>query len=77
MSDLSDFVIPTPKGEKHFQKICLALVRREWRDDFAQLRGRRGTRQNGVDISGSDNHAGRARIGMQCKGSETDKPRRL
>jgi hypothetical protein len=65
------------KGEKTFQEFCLRLIRRYWNDDYAQLHGRRGQTQRGADITGSDRRNGYANAAVQCKGSETNDPRKL
>lgn len=65
------------KGEKQFQGFCLKLIRRYWKDDYAQLHGRRGQRQQGVDITGRDNRNGFKHAGLQCKGAETNDPRQI
>lgn len=75
--DYSKFQIAPIKGEVEFQKFCLALARREWNDKHAQIHGRRGQAQDGVDISGQDNNADGALCGIQCKGSEKNAPRKL
>lgn len=65
------------KGEKQFQAFCLKLIRRYWKDDYAQLHGRRGQGQQGADITGSDKRNGHRRAAVQCKGSETNDPRKF
>jgi len=73
----SKFQITPIKGEVEFQNFCLKLARREWNDKHAQLNGRRGQGQHGVDINGQDNTASGEFCGVQCKGSEKNAPRRL
>jgi tetratricopeptide (TPR) repeat protein len=73
----SDIQYPRLKGEKQFQKFCLKLAQAYWKDGYAQLHGRRGQRQHGVDITGSDYRNSYKHAGMQCKGAETDDPRQL
>lgn len=68
---------PWPKGERVFQDICLQLLRHEWGDTYAELHGRSGQAQQGVDISGSDKRGGFAVAGCQCKGTETNDKRRI
>lgn len=64
------------KGEDEFQDFCLDLFREVWRNPHAQLYGRRGTGQRGIDIVGDDKRGDPPiRSGVQCKGTETNKPR--
>lgn len=65
------------RGEKLFQTFCLKLVKAHWKDEYAQEFGRRGQRQDGVDILGCDHRGGHQCAAVQCKGSETNDPREL
>ncbi len=65
------------RGEKPFQTFCLKLVKALWKDQYAQEHGRRGQEQNGVDISGRDYRGGFKSAAVQCKGSESNDPRKL
>lgn len=65
------------KGELVFQGFCLKLIRRVWQDDYAEAHGRSGQGQHGADITGRDNRNNYRSAALQCKGSETDDPRRL
>lgn len=58
--------MPKPTSPQDFEAICLALYRKTWGDPNAQLNGRSGQRQNGVDIFGHDAASGDA-YGVQCK----------
>ena len=54
-----------PENEQDFERLCLHLLREHWRCPDLQMYGRRGQRQNGVDIldlAGED-----ACRGAQCK----------
>ena len=53
--------IPPPEDETAFEELCLDLYRSEF-GDRAQLHGRKGQRQHGVDIVVLDKD-----IGIQCK----------
>ena len=63
----SDFQIPTPKNEEHFESLCLDLYKLEF-GDSTQKYGSRGQAQNGVDIFCPDQY-----IGIQCKKKEDNK----
>ena len=53
--------IPPPDNETDFENLCLDLYRSEF-GDKTQLHGRRGQKQQGVDIFVLDQD-----IGIQCK----------
>jgi tetratricopeptide (TPR) repeat protein len=59
--------IPLPKGDDDFEDLVLALFREVWKDPGAKLHGRRGQRQDGVDLYGEDRFGGSGLIGVQCK----------
>jgi len=65
------------KGELPFQNFVLKLIRRYWKDDYADVHGRKGHKQHGADIIGRDNRNGFNHAAVQCKASETDEPRAL
>jgi hypothetical protein len=65
------------KGELPFQNFVLKLIRRCWNDHYADVHGRKGHKQHGVDILGRDNRNGYRHAAVQCKASETDEPRVL
>jgi tetratricopeptide (TPR) repeat protein len=59
--------IPLPKGDDDFEDLVLALFRVIWQDSGAKLHGRRGQRQDGVDLYGEDRFGGSGLNGVQCK----------
>ncbi len=65
------------KGELPFQNFVLKLIRRYWKDGYAEAHGRKGHKQHGVDITGRDYRNGYTHAAVQCKGSEKDEPRAL
>jgi hypothetical protein len=67
MSDAPRQEIPLPKGDDDFEDLALALFREVWQDSGAQLHGRRGQRQDGVDLYGEDRFGGSGLHGVQCK----------
>ena len=77
MAEYSDIVYPPMRGEKKFQEFCLTLARKYWKDPFATLHTRSGQADFGVDITGNDTVNALNPVGIQCKGSETNTPRKL
>lgn len=67
MSDTPRKEIPRPKGEDDFEELALAIFRAVWKDPGAQLHGRRGQGQDGVDLYGEDRFGGSGLNGVQCK----------
>jgi tetratricopeptide (TPR) repeat protein len=67
MSDAPRQEIPLPKGDDDFEDLVLALFREVWKDPGARLHGRRGQRQDGVDLYGEDRFGGSGLHGVQCK----------
>lgn len=66
-------ILPAPV-ESRFEDFCLDFFQELWGDDDAQLIGKKGSGQNGVDICGQPN-GGTDWFGAQCKNKEqlTDK----
>ena len=67
MSELVATQIPRPHDEQAFERCCLVLWRCILQDETAQLYGRRGQRQHGVDILGCRNTKVDHLVGIQCK----------
>jgi len=59
--------IPLPQWEGAFEALILRLFREVWNDPSAQLIGRRGQEQAGVDVHGEDRARGTGSVGVQCK----------
>jgi tetratricopeptide (TPR) repeat protein len=59
--------IPLPQWEGAFESLILRLFREVWNDPSAQLIGRRGQEQAGVDVHGEDRARGPGSVGVQCK----------
>src|ERR1039457_5493300 len=53
-----------PNDATAFESLCLDLWKDIWQDSNAQKNGRRGQRQDGVDIFGHENGSA---VGAQCK----------
>ena len=60
---------PKPKSEDEFEDIVLDALKIRWADPNATRNGRRGQRQNGVDIYGKPYHLNGGVSGAQCKNS--------
>jgi len=58
---------PKPKSEDEFEDIVLDALKIRWGDPNATRNGRRGQRQNGVDIFGKARHLDGGVSGAQCK----------
>lgn len=58
---------PKPKSEDEFEDIALDALKIRWSDPNATRNGRRGQRQNGVDIFGKARHLDGGVSGAQCK----------
>ena len=67
MSELSSIQIPKPSDEQAFERCNLVLWRCVLDDPNAELYGRRGQRQYGVDIVGRRNGVADQIVGIQCK----------
>ena len=67
MSELSAAQVPKPRDEQAFERCNLVLWRCILNDERTYLYGRRGQRQDGVDILGCRNGDPNRRVGVQCK----------
>lgn len=61
---------PKPKSEDEFEDLALDALRMRWMDPHCQRNGRRGQRQNGVDIFGMPPHLSGRRAVAQCKNGQ-------
>ncbi len=64
--------IVAPKEWGTFEDLCHALFKRVWKDPLAQKNGRRGQKQHGVDVVGSEDGDRRSYRGVQCKGKDAN-----
>lgn len=61
-----DFQWPPPKDWQKFERLCHVLFGKVWQDPNAQMNGRPGQKQHGVDVFGTP--VGKTRVhGVQCK----------
>ncbi|MGX5669043.1 Hsp70 family protein [Rhizobium daejeonense] len=74
MPTISTSQLPPPSCWEEFELISADLLSKEWNDPNVQANGRRGQRQNGVDIRGRN---GGTPAGAQCKGKRKWPPKRL
>jgi tetratricopeptide (TPR) repeat protein len=66
VASFGDFQWPPPRDWQKFERICHLLWRKIWKDPKAQLNGRPGQAQQGVDVFGTPE--GKTRVhGIQCK----------
>lgn len=66
MTKLRNLKLLPPSDEKEFENLCLALWKRILSDPSAQLNGRRGQGQKGVDLFGRRKGSVNW-VGVQCK----------
>lgn len=63
--------LPAPKHWQEFENLAFDLYRRLWKTNDAQLHGRQGQPQAGVDVYGTD-RVEQKYTGVQCKGKDGD-----
>ena len=68
MFTLKELQIPPPESETRFEELCLDLYRKEF-GESTQLHGRKGQRQQGIDIFSQykSEDGSIVNIGIQCK----------
>ena len=67
MSEFAAIQIPKPSDEQAFERCSELLWRCILQDDGVQIHGRRGQRQNGVDLFGIRDGDPNQIVGVQCK----------
>jgi hypothetical protein len=63
------YQLPPPADWQAFERFSLDLFAAIWNDPFAQMNGRAGQAQAGVDVSGTNSVTGKLE-GVQCKGKD-------
>ncbi len=63
--------LPQPNNWQDFERLSHDLYKRLWETNDAELHGRTGQPQAGVDVYGKDRKEGRF-VGVQCKGKNSD-----
>lgn len=76
MTSIPALQLPPPADWQEFERLCCDLWRRIWDDPNAQLNGREGQPQHGVDVFGQPQRGGKW-AGVQCKLRSQLKERRL
>lgn len=71
MSDVLSRELPAPRRWQELESLAFDVYRRLWKTNDAQLHGRVGQPQAGVDVYGTDRVAGLF-TGVQCKGKDGD-----
>lgn len=71
MTDVTSRYLPPPTDWQAFERLCFDLYRSVWQTDDAHLHGRKGQKQGGIDVYGTDRRSGK-RVGVQCKGKDRD-----
>lgn len=66
---LSSYHLPAPADWQAFERLARDLFSAEWADPRAQLNGRAGQAQSGVDVFGHNAVTGKLE-GVQCKGKD-------
>ena len=70
MTDVTNRSLPPPKNWQDFEHLCYDLYSRKWQTNDAEMHGRQGQPQAGVDIYGHDQTLGGRLVGVQCKGKD-------
>lgn len=69
MTDITNRVLPEPKNWQDFERLCFDLYRHIWKTTDADMNGRQGQPQAGVDVYGTDRVEDKF-VGVQCKGKD-------
>ena len=71
MTDVTSRQLPPPRDWQAFERLTFDLFSRLWQTNDAEMHGRTGQPQSGVDVYGTDRKE-HARAGVQCKGKDAD-----
>lgn len=69
MTNLLSRAFPPPSNWQDFERLCFDVFSRIWKTNDAQLHGRTGQPQFGVDVYGTD-RVEQTFVGVQCKGKD-------
>ena len=69
MTNLLSRALPPPTNWQDFERLCFDVFSRLWQTNDAQLHGRTGQPQAGVDVYGHD-RVEKVFAGVQCKGKD-------
>jgi hypothetical protein len=69
MTNVLSRALPPPSNWQDFERLCFDVFRRIWKTNDAEMHGRVGQPQAGVDVYGTDRVEGHF-VGVQCKGKD-------
>ena len=69
MTNVLSRALPEPSNWQDFERLCFDVFSRVWKTNDAEMHGRVGQPQAGVDVYGTDRVEGRF-VGVQCKGKD-------
>ncbi len=69
MTNVLSRAFPPPSNWQDFERLCFDVFSRIWKTNDAELHGRVGQPQSGVDVYGTDRVEG-CFVGVQCKGKD-------
>jgi cellulose synthase operon protein C len=70
MIDILSRPLPPPKNWQDFEHLCYDIYSRRWRTNDAEMHGRQGQPQAGVDVHGHDRIENDKFVGVQCKAKD-------
>jgi cellulose synthase operon protein C len=70
MTDVTNRALSPPKNWQDFERISYDIYSRRWQTNDAEMHGRQGQPQAGVDIYGHDRVEKDKFVGVQCKGKD-------
>ncbi|MDQ7251470.1 PIN domain-containing protein [Dongia sedimenti] len=71
MTNVLSRSFPAPINWQDFEKLCFDLYSKLWQTNDAEMHGRIGQPQSGVDVYGHDRKEAKF-VGVQCKGKDSD-----
>jgi tetratricopeptide (TPR) repeat protein len=69
MTNILSRALPPPSNWQDFERLCFDVFSRIWKTNDAEMHGRIGQPQAGVDVYGTD-RVERCFVGVQCKGKD-------
>jgi tetratricopeptide (TPR) repeat protein len=69
MTDVTNRALSPPKNWQDFERLSYDMYSRRWQTNDAEMHGRQGQPQAGVDIYGHDRRENKF-VGVQCKGKD-------
>jgi tetratricopeptide (TPR) repeat protein len=70
MTDVTNRALSPPTNWQDFERISYDIYSRRWQTNDAEMHGRQGQPQAGVDIYGHDRLENNKFVGVQCKGKD-------